>query len=241
MKIIIFDVYGICAHFRKFYTNSSSLSYSIPPRTAISGLIAAIMGYQRDSYYDILSSDKFDIAVRKMSKTRKIVQSLNYMKVTSTNELINPKEHTQIPFEIVTGDQGVKYRIYVKHERTEFMDKLYSILKSKTPAYPPYFGAAPFNANFTLVGIFNVEKCTENNSFKEITTVIDQDYLADKGLKLVPGISLFKDRMPRDFGTGREIKETASYIYDGNLNPLSIKVKGNCFTIKETGENILFM
>ncbi|MCB5267201.1 MAG: CRISPR-associated protein Cas5, partial [Candidatus Cloacimonetes bacterium] len=34
---------GNLAHFRKFYTNASSLSYTIPPRTAICGLVASIL------------------------------------------------------------------------------------------------------------------------------------------------------------------------------------------------------
>ena len=49
MKIIVFDIKGKFAHFRKFYTNSSSLTYGIPPRTAICGILAAILGLERDS------------------------------------------------------------------------------------------------------------------------------------------------------------------------------------------------
>ncbi|NSW90409.1 MAG: type I-B CRISPR-associated protein Cas5 [Firmicutes bacterium] len=239
--MIVFDMYGVCAHFRKFYTNSSSLSYSIPPRTVVAGFIAAILGYARDSYYELFSCNKLDIAVRKMSKTRKIMQSLNYIRATTTTELVCPREHTQIPFEIVVGDEGVKYRIYVKHESEEIMDRLYESLKTKASVYPPYFGAAPFNADFALVGVFDLEERYGNGNFLKTATVIDQNYIMDKGLKLEPGISLFKDRMPKDFGTGREIKETASYIYDENLNPLNVKVAGNYFIIRETGENILFM
>ncbi len=65
MKITVFDLYGKFAHFRKFYTNSSSLTYLIPPRTTIEGIIAALLGYERDSYYDVLSVDKLNIAVKK--------------------------------------------------------------------------------------------------------------------------------------------------------------------------------
>ncbi len=112
MKVIVFDLYGKFAHFRKFYTNSSSLSYSIPPRTTIEGMIGALLGYDRDSYYEILGADKLKIAVKKMSKTRKIMQSLNYIKADSPGKLKFPKEHTQIPFEILVGDEIIKYRIY---------------------------------------------------------------------------------------------------------------------------------
>lgn len=83
MKMIIFDLYGRFAHFRKFYTNSSSLSYSVPPRTTIEGIIAALLGYERDSYYDLLDVDKLNVAVRKIGESRKVMQSLNYIKADS--------------------------------------------------------------------------------------------------------------------------------------------------------------
>jgi len=241
MKLIVFDIGGVCAHFRKFYTNSSSLSYSIPSRTTVAGIIAAILGYERDSYYEIFSCSNLNIAIRKMSKTRKIMQSLNYMKATTTTELVCPKEHTQIPFELVVGDNGVKYRIYVSHKDDEIMRRLYESLKNKSSIYPPYLGAAPFCASFELIGTYEAEERIGDNNFVEISTVISQNNIADKGLKLVPGVSIFKDRMPREFGHGREIRETASYIYDENLNPLLVKVKYSYYVIKETGENILFM
>lgn len=66
MKIIIFELWGKFAHFRKFYTNSSSLSYSVPPRTTIEGIIAAILGYERDSYYEKFNPDNLYVAVRKV-------------------------------------------------------------------------------------------------------------------------------------------------------------------------------
>jgi CRISPR-associated protein Cas5h len=78
MDIIIFEISGKFAHFRKFYTNSSSLSYSVPSRTTVEGIIAAILGLERDTYYEKLSLDNCKIAIEKVNKTRKINQSLNY-------------------------------------------------------------------------------------------------------------------------------------------------------------------
>ena len=51
MDLLVFDISGKFAHFRKYYTNSSSLTYLVPPRTSIYGLIAGILGLERDSYY----------------------------------------------------------------------------------------------------------------------------------------------------------------------------------------------
>ncbi|MBC7076121.1 MAG: CRISPR-associated protein Cas5, partial [Syntrophomonadaceae bacterium] len=76
MKVLIFDIKGRFAHFRKIYTNSSSLSYTLPPRTTVMGMIAAILGRERDTYYEEFNSQNMDIAVQKINPTRKIMQSL---------------------------------------------------------------------------------------------------------------------------------------------------------------------
>jgi len=44
MKVLVFDVSSDYAHFRQPYSTTSSLTYAIPPRTAIFGLIGAILG-----------------------------------------------------------------------------------------------------------------------------------------------------------------------------------------------------
>jgi len=53
MKLLIFDWKGRMGHFRKLDTNSSSLTYSFPSRTTIAGMIAGVLGYEKDSYYEL--------------------------------------------------------------------------------------------------------------------------------------------------------------------------------------------
>jgi CRISPR-associated protein Cas5h len=77
--LIIFDLAGAYGMFRKFYTNSSSLSYPFPPRTTIAGLIAGIMGYERDSYAEELGLDRCRIAVSVRVPVRRTMQRVNYV------------------------------------------------------------------------------------------------------------------------------------------------------------------
>ncbi len=64
----------------------------MPPRTTIEGMVAALLGLERDSYYELLSSEKLHIAVRKIGKSKKIMQSLNYIRATGPKELIIQKK-----------------------------------------------------------------------------------------------------------------------------------------------------
>ncbi|MFQ6061523.1 MAG: CRISPR-associated protein Cas5, partial [Thermoplasmata archaeon] len=80
VSMLIFDIRGRMAHFRKFYTNSSSLSYDFPPRTVICGLIAGILGMPKDSYYEDFSLNRCRIGVAIGSPLRKIVQTVNFIR-----------------------------------------------------------------------------------------------------------------------------------------------------------------
>lgn len=241
MKLIVFDLYGKYAHFRKFWTNSSSLSYTVPPRTVLIGIVASILDLERDSYYDLFSSDNLYIAVKKMTKVRKIIQSLNYIKAEKPSDLAKFKNHTQVPFEIITSECGVKYRVYLAHNDHQIEKEILDLIKEEKTHFPIYLGAAPFSCKIQFSGVF---ECYEikTDDFVEVSTVINMDYVSEKGIKLCEsGLFLSREKMPRDFNLGREIKQVSTYIYDENLNPLLVKPIDKVYRVKELDENILFM
>ncbi|MCS7245973.1 MAG: CRISPR-associated protein Cas5, partial [candidate division WOR-3 bacterium] len=46
--LISFELKGKFAHFRAFYSNATAISYYFPPRTTLVGLVAGILGRERD-------------------------------------------------------------------------------------------------------------------------------------------------------------------------------------------------
>ena len=244
--VLIFDIKGYAAHFRKFYTNSSSLSYSVPPRTTISGIIAAILGIERDTYYDSFNVENVDIGLRKNEKTRKILQSVNYMKITTKKHFEFPKDHTQIPFEIVLGeDEFLSYRIYFSAKDQELMNSLERRLRQGKYYYSPSLGAMPFNCNIGYIGKFKGEIKKDSEVF--VSSIIPVSKISEKGVRIEDidesEVILVKERMARDFKNQREIKSVESYIYDENTNPLPVRLKDHYINLKYDGieENILFM
>lgn len=243
MDILILDFKGKFGHFRKFYTNSSSLSYSIPPRTTAAGMLAAVLGIERDTYYELFSKESLKIGIKKLCRTRKIIQSLNYMKATSVSELINPKEHTQIPFEIIAGDNEIGYRFYISSKDNNLLDELQKRAVQNRPYYPPYFGAAPFNCILKYVGRTDGEQI-ESNEFVSISTVINQKYIEPSGINIRDDdLFLVREKMPSDFLNGRILKHCNSYLFDENGGELEVKL--NCEYINlnynDINENIVFM
>lgn len=123
-QIISFTLCGKFAHFRKFYTNSSSLSYMIPPRTVVIGILASVLKIPRDEYYELFDEAKCKISVSVFPgiTIRKQTQSMNYLHTKYFNLITkrNTKgvaQHSQCTLELLMSpeDDNIKYCIYIGH------------------------------------------------------------------------------------------------------------------------------
>lgn len=237
MKILIFDIRGKAAHFRKYYTNSSSLTYTIPPRTALMGIIGAMLGYERDSYYEILNSNKANIAIKKLENSKKIIQTVNYMLIKTPKDIIEPKKHTQIPFEILAGEKGVGYRVYFHHENKDIMDDLENRIRNKKYYYSPYLGAAPFSCHAEFVD------CVQGNFIEKnkeiyISTAVNNEYIVKNSIDIYSeNLVLMREKMPKDFTKERYLQNTASYIFDDNGIPIKMELNICAIGIQYNEEN----
>lgn len=232
---------GKFAHFRKIYTNSSSLSYSVPPRTTIQGMIAAMFGLPRDSYYQQWNSQCLHIAVKKNSQTYNITQTLNYIKAVSAGELNQPKEHTQIPFEMIVGIDKVSYRIYVAFEDKEKTVELSERVRQGIFAYPPTLGTAFFLADVEYVANANFIESVISD-FVPVSTVIQTNMVQELEIE---EFSLLREKMPRDFKKDRALLPAHSYFVEGSGLPLHVKLQAysSCWLVQydQKQEYITFM
>lgn len=240
MRGVVFDISGKFAHFRKIYTNSSSLSYTVPPRTTIQGIIAAILGYERDSYYTYMDSN-LNVSVKKNNPTYKMTQTLNYIRAESPNDFSRPKNHTQIPFEVVSSKSNVSYRIYAGGDSFRDMDVLIRRLKEERCVFPPTLGTAFFLADVNFVAEVEFEKC-ESSTFIPVSSVIKADAVEEIKLE---EMALLKEKMPRAFREDRALKTMESYYIEDNCGKIEVKLKKefHCWKINWDGteEFIVFM
>jgi len=248
LEIIIFDLVGKMAHFRKYYTNSSSLTYYFPPRTTIIGLIAGIIGYKRDTYYKDFSFEKAKVAISIKSKFKKIIETLNYIWAEKPTELnLSKKQHTQIPLEILVSlnlNDSIRYRIYFYHtDEKIFKDVIDRIISNKI-IYPPYLGISEFIAKIDFVDI--VKPQIEKSKKVIFNSVINLDYLKKGKLIHKDGSIYIKERMPFDFNEERNLKEAPKdFIVDIKNGTIEVELEEELeyFSIdyKLGRENILFM
>ena len=71
MKVISFKLWGDFAHFRRFDTTTSPLTYSIPPPSSLRGLIGAILGFSSNEYPEVFNSVNAAIGIKSIGPIRK--------------------------------------------------------------------------------------------------------------------------------------------------------------------------
>lgn len=173
--VLTFKISGRFAHFKKFYSNSSSLSYNIPPRTVLTGMLASILEIRRDEYYDLFNPNDCKISVSIKNPVKKQLEVLNYLMKAS-------KGHTNIPVELVLPiDEKLLYQIYVIHSDENIIEKLYSKLNTNNLGYGIYLGQRQFRANLESVQLLegtiktNCETAIETVTWKENLSELNMD------------------------------------------------------------------
>lgn len=99
MRVLVFDVFGRYALFRRSYTTTSSTSYDFPPRTAVCGLMGAVLGLTNktsDSSEHLRHFDSAHIALRLLKPVRKTCLGVNYVETKTGKE-----NRTQILLEVI--------------------------------------------------------------------------------------------------------------------------------------------
>lgn len=248
--MIIFDIVGKFASFKKFYTNSSSMSYTFPPRTTLEGIIASIMGYDFNSYYEKFSFDKSLISVSLRSHVRTYVGTLNYIKILKSSpsgtikSILEKKgyDYTQIPFEMIIPEnfsQNIIYRIYFKSNDDSFMNEFSDKIKNKKPVYPISLGNANMLASINFIADAKIIKISNQNQFLSVISPSPLKYVDN--ICIQDNVHIQKDVFPVSFDNDRNPR-TMTYIFEREGRAYKIKTNKPVLNIRYNNidENILF-
>jgi CRISPR-associated protein Cas5h len=247
MKLLRFDLYGRMAHFRKFFSNVTSLSYYFPPRNTVTGIIAAVLGMQRDSYYEILSEDKLGISIQILREPRKLLVSTDYLDIKNVGVKslrgmtgIKPKK---IEYILAKDGDEIGYRIFVasKNNDTEtLLTQLYSNLSASTPVYPIALGPAYCLAridNDMVILQENVSlEYSDGSEARKIKTIVPSDKILKIDPKLMEGKRIMlEESLPPNFSKERKITGGSSnYVFEARGDDIDIFVKSEMFEVEDS-------
>ncbi len=232
--LVIFDLTGAFAMFRKFYTNSSSLSYPFPPRTTAAGLIAGLLGYERDSYSEDLGPEQCDIAVSVRVPVRRVMQTVNYVMTEARSSVWarnaggfdGSAGGIQTPVEWVfpaLGEARLRYRVFVHLRDPAFAERLSSTLCNGSYVYPPYLGMSECLGQVDHVATLQDWNLSFMDSEVPLSTVVPSEAIAGSP-RLEAGTQIVKERTAFALGPDRRLLSIGDVLYERNCNPITARI-----------------
>jgi CRISPR-associated protein Cas5h len=252
IQILSFRYNGKYGHFRKPYSTVSSLTYQFPPRTAVAGLLGAILGVPKGEVSETFNEDNLRVAIAIEKEIKTVTHVTNFRQSSSGDvdysikrppnnwkpkelkNLPDSNKSTQIPMELL---RNPSYVLYVNLEK-EMLD-LISRIKTERYVYTPCMGLSEFFAGIEYISQGTAKK-RENYVEYNISTVISKS-----------DCSLLVDRL--ESGTHHRIHEVkAPYIgskdrrftykdYLLNLSPNTLPVHMNVSPYQYEDKIITFL
>jgi len=243
-RVLVFDVWGNYAHFRRGYTTTSPLTFSIPPRTALCGLIGAILGLEKknNEYLKHFALNNAKIGLRLLVPMKKvrIAENLIDTKTAKGIGMNLIKNRTQIRFEFL---KDPKYRVYFCHTDEKLYNQLKGYLSKHKTKYTPCLGLSENIANFEFVGELNTSVEEADNEIS-IHSVVPIEKLDKRGINFDAEGEYFSLRLPVEMNQQRVITRYSDVLFEKNGEPVVVRMAEPYWEITYNGgtkENIVFI
>ncbi|RME96597.1 MAG: type I-B CRISPR-associated protein Cas5 [Bacteroidetes bacterium] len=226
---LAFDLRGPFGHYKKIFATTSALSYPIPVKTSLYGLLGAVLGLSKadNAYLKTFGQGKCRIAIELRAPVRmqRIPVNLRpkFGSLTVAGKS-NPDNRKPTLMEFVRNPH---YRIYVQHEDEETYGRLADLLRAGKSTYTPTLGLANMLAQLTWVGEAPAVPVA-STGFTRVDSVIprsrlikldtEQAYAAETQLMEVGQYAM--EMLP-----SRDVTVRDDIIFERNGSPVSAKVK----------------
>ncbi|WP_135827777.1 type I-B CRISPR-associated protein Cas5b [Halorussus halobius] len=233
---LVCTVRGDWAHFRRIDRTVTKQTYRLPPRTTVAGLLAAIVGVGRDSYYEVFDPAVSALGVEVVGDLRTTTQpslglgtnpdetfdsaggsGKNTVKVNFPDSTDNRQIHS---YEYVVNPA---YRLYVAVEDADFHAALKHHLERGTSYYTPSLGLSELLAGVETPasGVeHEVTALSPDESTVEVHSAIPD---AVETVVPSPGTPHHVERLPAAMeadGRNRRTTEFVDYAFTANDEPL---------------------
>ncbi len=234
-KYIVFDIWSFYGHFKKPYTTTSPLTYSIPTRTALIGMVAAILGLEKGSYAGMFNRDEACLGLSIINPVKKVRISENF--INTKLSMIKIHERTQIKIEFL---KDPRYRVYFKHLDTKIHEGLKSLLEKHRCVYTPCMGLSENIANFDFIGEFDGKTVVDNKDWIHIKSVIPASMLRKDIIEFENDKEYFTEKIPVVMDNERNVKEYGEVMFERTGKSIKTSV-GNFVALNNIDENIVMI
>lgn len=178
---LVFDVFGEWAHFRRYYTTTSPLTFPAPPRTTIIGLLGAILGIDKDQNPESFSPEKCRVAVCILNPIQTFRLKENWRQGASGPEAFAT---ARVPVELV---RNPGYRIFVQHSDATLLAKFRKYVENGESHYTPCLGITECLAEISFVNWLKPGDFEEGNLGAVLCASVVPRSAADPNLPAMEG------------------------------------------------------
>jgi|UniRef100_A0A7C1NZV6 CRISPR-associated protein Cas5h len=226
IPVCLFSVRGTFAHWRKWFTTTSALTYSFPPRTAVIGMVGAILGVPRSELAKRFPAQVTRIAVcplrpivkdRLPEKWRQGPPTLDKGRFRAA-KMIEPFQEN---LEVIRRPH---YRVVFWHRDERLMNELRERLQQKRWVYSPCMGIMGFLADIEWEGE-DVAKLLEVEQ-ADIRSVLPLNEETAKGIDLSELEAILREeRVPNEVFPDRTFRHLYLAYVSREAKPLKVRMK----------------
>lgn len=233
-EFVMFDVAADMAHFRRQYAITTALTYAIPPRTALCGLVGAVLGLPKNeslvNFVDELAI--FGLQILRSVRTAHVSINLVQTKDNKWFRLKGENPRTAMRYEVI---REPRFRIMFSHPTLRA--SLEDALNNKETSYTPSLGLAWMIAWFEGdCSVESAELVLDDTGTQRLLSPVRSDDIQGEILWNVDGLYQ-RVRMPAEMQPDRQVTRYESYIIDTMGNAIETSLKrywrfddGACFS-----------
>lgn len=241
-----FTLDGPWGHFRRVEGNIVKQTYRVIPRTTVAGVIGAMLGLDRDSYYDLFAPGQSLIAIEPGAELRTMKLPMNTLSTADEHMAsLNPRGKLSIKlpdpsnprqqhnYEVLVDPS---YRIDVWFSDEQRYRELESILDAGKSYYVPSLGLSEYLATVDYHGEYAIESDRNEEVVRVDSTVPEavDSIVPDTGTRYQ--IERTPAFMEADDG-GRTTSAFVSYAYSPDADALPVR---DVATRRVDGRTVVF-
>ncbi|MEM2591395.1 MAG: type I-B CRISPR-associated protein Cas5b [Thermofilaceae archaeon] len=244
IPVYLFTICGTFAHWRKWFTTTSALTYAFPPRTAVVGMIGAILGVPREKVAEVFKTNDTRIAVcplRSIVKDR-LPEKWRQSPPRIVKGRFDPAKMDESFQENLEVIRRPRYRIVFSYRDETLMKELRERLEQKRWVYPPCMGIMGFLADVEWEGedVAEVVGVQEAN----IISVLPLDEAMAKTVDLSESEAILREeRVPNEVFPDRTFRHLDLAYVSRNAKPLRVRsAKGPLpvYRLRKNGGTVIF-
>jgi CRISPR-associated protein Cas5h len=242
--VLIFDWFGDYGHFRMFYTTTSPLTFPVPPRPTVCGLLGCILGIDRKHIWKEFAPERCKVAVQLINEVHKIkIKEVWRQGVGSAR---HRKDGWEVRFQgqaagvsLITMEvlKNPHFRLYVTHLSQRVFEKLKEFIRTGKSVYQPYLGNSEFLANIEYINCVPYDLKKKDGIF-DVHSIVP----ADKAeLQLWREYRAFQEisEYPFDVLEDRQFPTKIPVYLDRKCSPLQVKTRQGILEYND--QNIIFL